>query len=52
MATKEPIKKQRHEVRCIDVPEKLFKAIEKRAAKNRRSNGDEVLAFLEEKKYK
>lgn len=50
--TTKEVKKMRHEIRMIDVPDKLFKAIEKNAKKNLRSNGDEVIVFLENKKYK
>lgn len=52
MATTTKEKPKRNEVRMIDVPEKLFKAIEKNAKKNIRSNGNEVLLFLEKNKYK
>lgn len=45
-------KKVRNEIRIYDVPDKLFKAIEKNATKNKRNNGDEVVVFLESKNYK
>lgn len=44
--------KKRNEIRIYDVPDKLFKAIEKNAIKNKRSNGDEVVVFMESKNYK
>lgn len=44
--------KKRNEIRVTDVPEKLFKQITKNADKAKRSNGAEVLLFLETKKYK
>lgn len=50
MATTE--KKQRNEIRLTDVPDKLFKKITANAEKAKRSNGAEVLLFLETKKYK
>jgi len=52
MATTKENTKVRHEIRMIDVPDKLFKAIEKNAKKNRRSNGEEALVFIESKNYK
>lgn len=45
-------KPKRNEIRMIDIPDKLFKSIEKNAKKNRRSNGEEALVFIESKNYK
>jgi len=45
-------KKTRNEIRITDVPDKLFKKISDNADKAKRSNGAEVLLFLESKKYK
>lgn len=47
-----PEPKKRNEIRITDVPEKLFKQVTKNAEKAKRSNGAEVLFFLETKKYK
>lgn len=58
MATtkKKPTKKvsaKRNEVviRVSDIPDKLFKAITENASAQRRSNGKEVLTFLEQNNY-
>ena len=46
--------KKRNEVfiRISDIPDKLFTAIKNNAKIARRTNGKEVLAFLEQKNYK
>lgn len=38
-------------IRVSDIPEKLFNAITKNATAERRSNGKEVLTFLEQNNY-
>lgn len=47
-------KQKRNEVfiRVSDIPEPLFNSIVKNADAAKRSNGKEVLIFLETKKYK
>lgn len=44
--------KERHDIRVINVPEKLYEAIKKNAKSKRISQGNEIINFLETNKYK